>query len=184
MDSRINLEVYKLHAHEDNSPQGLLNIAMSCIVASRENPTPKYSFQENDEVWIVLDTDPDKTDSRTPQLQMVREECKQRKGWNIALSNPCFEVWLYFHSESRIPTNEGLHQCKSWKKIVSESFPGGFDSKRYPIFIEEATKRTAANFKLHDGQLVVGCTEVFKLSRRILPLIKSKLDTVKRKVDF
>ena len=31
MDSRINIEPYRLHPHEDNSPLGLLNIGKSCI---------------------------------------------------------------------------------------------------------------------------------------------------------
>ena len=60
MDSRINVEIYKLHPHEGNSPFGLLNIAKSCIIANKDNPNLKYSFLKNDEVWIVLDTDKDK----------------------------------------------------------------------------------------------------------------------------
>lgn len=66
MDSRINVEVYKLHPHENNSPIGLFNIAKSCILSSEENKSPKYNFQENDEVWIIIDVDKDKEDSRKP----------------------------------------------------------------------------------------------------------------------
>ncbi|MDM8529168.1 RloB domain-containing protein [Anaerolineales bacterium HSG24] len=64
IDSRINVEIYKLHPHEDNSPLGLLSIAEKCIILSDDNPKPKYEFLENDEVWIVLDTDKDEKDSR------------------------------------------------------------------------------------------------------------------------
>jgi len=29
------------------------------------------------------------------QLRAIYQECEQRTNWHIALSNPCFEVWLY-----------------------------------------------------------------------------------------
>ena len=34
LDSRINVEIYKLHPEEDNSPLGLLKIAQKCIDAN------------------------------------------------------------------------------------------------------------------------------------------------------
>ncbi len=37
LDSRINVEVYKLHPHDDNSPLGLLRIAEKCILGDNEN---------------------------------------------------------------------------------------------------------------------------------------------------
>ncbi len=68
MDSRINIEVYKLHPHENNSPKGLFGIAKKCVLQSKENPNPKYKFQKNDEVWIVLDVDKDKMNGCSPIL--------------------------------------------------------------------------------------------------------------------
>ena len=95
MDSRINIEIYRLHPEEDNSPLGLLNIAEKCIIKSEENKNPKYEFIDGDEVWIVLDTDKDKHNSREPQIEQIIKKCAERKDWNIVESNPCFEVWLY-----------------------------------------------------------------------------------------
>ena len=179
MDSRINLEIYRLHSHENNSPQGLLNIARTCIIASRENPSPKYSFQKNDEVWIVLDSDPDKHNSRKPQIQQIREECGKREGWFFARSNPCFEVWLYYHSQPANPEFEGKEACKNWKALVGQSIKGGFDSKRHPLFIEEATSNSEKIFESKGDEPMIGCTELFLLSKRILPIIESKLKYVK-----
>jgi hypothetical protein len=56
IDSRINIEVYKLDSKENNSPAGLLEIAKKCIFGKQDNPS-RYSFQKNDEVWIVIDID-------------------------------------------------------------------------------------------------------------------------------
>ena len=97
MDSRINVEPYKLHPHENNSPLGLLNIAKACIIPSPSNPNPKFKFQQNDEVWIVIDVDKDKEETRKPQVQKIKAFCKENVGWYITQSNPCFEVWLYYH---------------------------------------------------------------------------------------
>lgn len=72
LDSRINVEVYKLDPSEDNSPLGLLEIAEKCIILSAENPNPKYNFIEGDEVWIVLDIDKDKDGSREPQIEHIK----------------------------------------------------------------------------------------------------------------
>ena len=97
IDSRINIEVYKLTPEENNSPLGLYQIACNCIVRNNENPNPKYEFLEDDEVWFVLDTDHDKLDTRKPQIEKLRTDCEKRNRWNVAQSNPCFEVWLFNH---------------------------------------------------------------------------------------
>ena len=37
IDSRINVEPYKLHPHENNSPKGILDIAIKCVDGDKEN---------------------------------------------------------------------------------------------------------------------------------------------------
>lgn len=179
MDSRINVEIYKLHPHEDNSPVGLMNIAKECILLTEENPNPKFTFQKNDEVWIVLDTDKDKNDSRRPQIQQIRVECQSLNDWNVAQSNPCFEVWLYYHQNSEKPSFDGIESCKLWKQLVNKTIAGGFQSNKHPIYIEEATENAEINFESENNIPTIGSTEVFKLSKSILPLIKTKIREVK-----
>jgi len=178
MDSRINVEVYQLHPHEDNSPLGLLSIAKKCIILNDKNPKPKYTFQKNDEVWIVLDTDKDKNESRKPQIETILREIDELDNWNLIQSNPCFEVWLYYHLHKEKPVFEENKYCASWKKIVNESIKGGFDSRRHPIYIESATRNAENNFALDNSKLIIGSTEVFNLSKSILPLIRLKLQKV------
>lgn len=127
MDSRINVEPYKLHPHEDNSPRGLRNIAKACIIPSDSNANPKYKFQANDEVWIVVDVDKDKAASRKPQIEEVLTFCNENEGWNLVQSNPCFEVWLYNHLFDSIPNFKDDDKCSQWKDLVNASFNGGFD---------------------------------------------------------
>jgi len=184
-DSRINVEIYKLHHHEDNSPLGLLSIAKKSILKSEENPNPKFSFQENDEVWIVLDTDKDKNDSRKEQIKIVRQECSNKKDWFTVESNPCFEVWLYYHKNDQIPNLKDNQVCKSWKELVNNSFEGGFDSRRHPIFIEEATKNAQKNYSVNNENIpIIGTTGVFNLSKSILSLLANKIREVKKRVSL
>lgn len=179
MDSRINVEVHKIKPEDDNSPLGLLNIAKESIIVTEQNTKPKFSFQENDEVWIVLDTDKDKDDSRKPQIEKVYEECKQNKNWFTAQSNPCFEVWLYNHLLKDNPTFEGNQYCSKWKNLVNVLINGGFDSRRHPIYIKNATVNSELNYtESEENNPDIGCTQVYNLSKSILPLVEDKINKV------
>lgn len=174
IDSRINIEVYDLKHDEDNSPLGLFNIAEKCIVKSKENPTPKYDFREGDEVWIVLDIDKDKFNSREPQFDEIKRRCKDKEKWFLALSNPCFEVWLYFHLYSSKPDKLST-KCSVWKRLVNKKVKGGFDARRHPIYIERAIENAQNNYNLYNKKPDVGCTDVYKLGSSIFPMIKDKI---------
>lgn len=176
LDSRINIEVYKLHPHEDNSPQGLLRIAEACIIKSNENQNPKYNFIEGDEVWIVLDIDKDKDESRKPQIEIIKSECSKRKDWFLTLSNPCFEVWLYYHSFSEKPQFKNSEKCVTWKQHVNQAFKGGFDSRKHPIYIQVASANARKNFELIENRPVLGTTEVYNLADSIVPLLSEKIE--------
>jgi hypothetical protein len=52
----------------------------------------QYKLKDSDELWIVLDTD-HWGDSK---LAEVATQCHQ-KGYYMAVSNPCFELWLLLH---------------------------------------------------------------------------------------
>jgi len=150
MDSRINVEVHKLDSNDNNSPLGLLEIAKSCISTTSNEHNPKYTFLENDEVWLVLDIDPDKYESRKPQIEQINLEIVELNNWILTLSNPCFEVWLYYHLIEEKPDLDKLKICSTWKQLVNNEVNGGFDSRRHPIFIEKAIQNSKSNFEV-DG---------------------------------
>jgi len=172
MDSRINIEIYELDQHEDNSPAGLLKIANESI----ESSNAKYSFQENDEVWIVFDTDIDRDRSRDGQIHTVKMVCSKKPGWFVAESNPCFEVWLYYHKFSENATFEDNETCAKWKEFVNNAFVGGFDSRRHPIFIKTAIKNAERNFMIIENRLTIGSTEVYKLAKNIYAILSKKIE--------
>jgi len=178
LDSRINIEIYKLDPHEDNSPTGLLTIAEKCLLKSEINQNPKYHFIEGDEVWFVLDVDKDRDESRNPKIEVLIERCNQSNNWYLALSNPCFEVWLLYHFFTSKITFENSDISKNWKQYLNDSVPGGFDSRKHPIYISTASKNAETNYSSSDNQPDIGTTNVFELANSIIPLVKSKLDKV------
>lgn len=179
MDSRINIEVYQLSPDEDNSPIGLFNIALNCLIRTEENQNPKYELLEKDEVWVVLDSDKDKLDSRSSQIIEIREKCKNRN-WFIAQSNPCFEVWLHKHFCSPIPIINEIDKCSSWKIYLNDITKSGFDSRRHPIFIKDAISNSKENYSEVDGVPNVGNTSVYKLAESIYELVKEQVESIKK----
>ena len=45
--------------------------------------------------WIVVDRD----EHYIPHFEEIVKWCKTNKKYNLAVSNPCFELWLIFHHE-------------------------------------------------------------------------------------
>lgn len=179
IDSRIKVEVNKLNPDENNSPKGLYGLAVSSFSGDK----PKFTLQENDEVWIVIDTDPDKSNSREEQIIQIKEDCQSKDNWFVVESNPCFEVWLYFHQNEKIEEFESDDICKSWKQKVNESYDGGFDSRRHPIFIEEAIQNAERNFDSDkNNRALKGSTEVYILAKSMFAVIKNKIRAVKNKL--
>lgn len=180
LDSRINVVVYSLSHDEDNSPGGLLEIAKRSLVKSEVNPEPDYSFVEGDQVWIVFDTDDDKTHSREEQVVGIHKECADRGDWHFAESNPCFEIWLFYHFCCYVPVTENEMNCKEWKQFVG-SLIGGFDSRKHPVFIEDAKIISSRNCNEISGRPCYGTTQLHRLSDVILSLAKEKIqDILKR----
>ncbi|MBL8148426.1 MAG: RloB domain-containing protein [Blastocatellia bacterium] len=80
-----------------------------------------YELGENDELWLVIDVDRwgDK------KLGQVAAESNQRS-FNLAVSNPCFEVWLYLHFDE---IKETKLSCNELEKKLKDSL-GSYDKSK------------------------------------------------------
>ena len=70
----------------------------------------KASLNDEDSIWLVMDVD--KWGNKI--LNEVHDECNKRQNWHIVLSNPCFEIWLLYHTADNldgIRTDNGK-ECK------------------------------------------------------------------------
>jgi hypothetical protein len=177
IDSKINVVVYPLQDNEDNSPTGLYKIATYCLVKSESNPSPAYELIDGDVVWFVIDTD--KWEGKVVELRAL---CADHHDWQIAQSNPCFEVWLYHHLFAEKASFNWMEQCVEWKGFLGQKIPGGFDSKRHPIYLKDAIENASNNFSETDGQPDVSTTQVFQLGEVIYAVCKWKIDHILNRI--
>ena len=86
---RVHVHILKRSKEEQNnsSPVHVLN--------QLNNYKRQYELEDDDELWLVVDKDR-WTDA---MLSQVATECTQKLSMHMALSNPCFELWLLLHLE-------------------------------------------------------------------------------------
>lgn len=56
----------------------------------------EYNLRKDDELWLVIDRDYQSWEEK--EIREVAQLCHQKK-YHLALSNPCFELWLLLHLE-------------------------------------------------------------------------------------
>lgn len=170
IDSRINIQIIAPEETENNSPTGLYKKAERLLIKSAENPNSTIELLPNDEVWFVIDTD-----KWGDKIGELRQLCLVQD-WHVVQSNPCFEVWLYYHKQDIFPNFEGMEFAQNWKSFVNHIFKGGFNSSKHPIHISTAIKNAKTNYKEIDVSPHIGCTQVYQLGESIYQLVKEKLD--------
>lgn len=171
LSSKMRLEIQSPSQHDDNSPHGLYKKAVSQIIKSKENINPLY--EEDDEVWFVIDTD-----DWGAQIDTLRSNCIPKINWYVAQSNPCFEVWLFYHKFNEFEIFENIETATGWKQYLNKKVAGGFDSKKHAILIQTAIENAKSKF---EEEIHIGSTEVFKLAESFYPLVKDKIDEALQK---
>lgn len=156
-----------------NSPMGLYNNACQSLLQSEENPNPSYAVNEDDEVWFIIDTD-----KWGEQINSLRDNVSQRKNWFVGQSNPSFEVWLYYHFRNQKPINI----VENWKEYLNTIVTGGFDNRKHPIHLETAITNAEYNYSATYSMPDVITTELFRLGRKLLPLVKPDIDLLKNQL--
>lgn len=162
LSSRIVLEVVEPDSQGDNSPSGLYQKACSDIEGSGPDSIVKYEVDERDQVWFVIDTD-----TWGPHISQLRLGCTGKSNWYVAQSNPCFEVWLYYHLFAEDAASVVLADSAAWKNYVNTIIPGGFNSRKPPIYIADAIANTQRYFRTADIEVLYGSTEMFKLGKTL-----------------
>ena len=158
-------------------PNKLMEAAIEDF-AINNKMSPKYSLDvhQNDNVWFVIDTD-----EWGSKISELRNFCKMQNEeigydtWFVSQSNPCFEIWLYYHEFDEKPVDEKVKRYSSLKKFVDAMIPGGFDSRKHPAKIESAINNAGAIYEEYNEAPVLYTTEVFKLGKVIYPFVKDVL---------
>ena len=127
------------------SPMGLVSRAKDDLRLSRRS-AKRHGAPQFDEIWCVFDVD------RHPQVPQAIFEATQ-SAINVAVSNPCFELWLVLHShDQRAPVNGREIQRRASElglidgKSVPESAWSVLDDN-----YEDAARRARELDAWHDG---------------------------------
>lgn len=158
-------------------PEKLMEAAQEAFGINSDG-SPKYTLDvsQHDNVWFVIDTD--LWGSKITDLRNfcnIQNAGLDNETWFVSQSNPCFEIWLYYHKFSEKPVKNDVDKYSSIKEFVDAQIPGGFDSRKHPAMIEVAIQNAKATYEEENQALKLYSTEVFKLGQVILPFVKDIL---------
>lgn len=133
-DSRIKIEILATGEASDSAPQHVME---------RLNKfAHKYDLGEADTLWLVLDVD--RWGSKN--LSSVCRQAKQKK-YCLAISNHCFEAWLYLHLNALNPNDT---TCQHFKTRL-RSMLGTYNSNNLDVapFVEHIQDAVQRAKQLH-----------------------------------
>jgi hypothetical protein len=144
----VHIEIIK-RENDNSSPEQVMQSLNEFAV--------KYELDENDELWMVIDRDYQSWEPKS--IKQVAQLCHQKKGFNLALSNPAFEIWLLLHvkdiNEYSEPDKKKLFENKkvtakktALKKELSKILIGfdetSYNPEKFIPYVETAIARAKA----------------------------------------
>jgi hypothetical protein len=132
--------------------------------------------QSGDEFWVFLDTDRSLTDNKLHRTMDALRTARQA-GFELAISNPCFDLWLLLHHADVLPGTV-FAKCEEVGRQIRAALgqynktsikPGQFPLARIPDAIRRARAlETAPDDPLGQWPEQAG-TRVYRLLERVLP---------------
>jgi len=187
-----NLQVITIPPSNGTDPLKLMESSKAILTGENRQYTVNYQY--GDTVWFVIDTDTWEKERKiaplrkycTEQNQHINEELDEVKpyhAWNVAQSNPSFEIWLFYHIYDTKPSDEELEKAQSFKEYVNSKIAGGFNFQTHPVFLEDAINHSEKQFSKDEaGLLAKYATEMYLLGYEILGFTKQELDKLKNKI--
>lgn len=125
-----------------------------------------WSNDFHDQLWFILDVDRWNRESIKDLFQLT----EITTNWFIAISNQCFEVWLYYHkSGEKILANSSKHM----KQILNQQTNGGYKVEVYAPDISKAIKNSEALDQNKNSYFPdKGVTKLYLLAIEIAGLFK------------
>ena len=89
---RVHVHILERSVDEQN------NSSPEHVLKQLSDYKSQYELEADDELWLVVDKDR----WTGAMLSRVATECSQEVAMHMALSNPCFELWLLLHLEDAV----------------------------------------------------------------------------------
>jgi RloB-like protein len=125
----------------------------------------QYDLAPDDLLWLMIDID----HNRSREVSRICKTAKQ-KGFKLAISNPCFEVWLYLHfSDVTNPICNCQEIENELRKILGSYNKSNLDLERYKDHIHLAIERAKAlHLNPHERWPNSVGTHVYKVVERLV----------------
>ena len=131
-----NLELIVIPSEKGTDPLKLRELAKEKFFGT--NRVHTLDYMQKDQIWFVIDTDTWEQEGKITPLRDFcsvnnnnipkdYDEVKAYEAWNVAQSNPCFEVWLYYHLYGEIPDSSSVPKDPNIKRYIDSLIGGGFD---------------------------------------------------------
>lgn len=134
------------------------------VLRNLDNFKATKDFEDDDKFWLCIDRD------KWPValLSNLISECK-KKGYEIAMSHPCFELWTYLHFSDLAQSFANCNELSSSMKDLL----GGYTKRccNASKIDESMVHRAVARAKMTDvADLIpnVNCTRVYKILEHLL----------------
>lgn len=180
-----NLQVVTIPPTDGTDPLKLMVRAKQLFMGDFREFTVEY--EHGDTVWFVVDTDTWEKEGKIAPLRhfcrqnnaaipLEYDEIKAYSAWNVAQSNPCFEIWLYYHFYENKPISDDVARHASFKEYVNSAISGGFNFEKDPVRLETAIENAEKNSKgVAEGTLTLYSSEVYMLGKEIDGFVKSEI---------
>jgi hypothetical protein len=153
------------------TPKTLVERAVaSKKTAERQAKSGKDRNSLYDEVWCVFDVD------EHPFLAEARQQATDNH-LSLAISNPCFELWVLLHFEDQrahIERGQVQHQCREHLPRFEKEVPG---ETLAPLYVD-AMRRARELDAWHESRGTAGenpSTGVYKLTERIKAIAERRI---------
>ena len=129
-NSRIKVEVLATGSDNKSAPKYVLD--------RLDSFKEQFDLHEDDMLWLVIDVD---RWNKGGQLSQVCREAKQKK-YQLAVSKPCFEVWLYLHFGDLDPEDKTCDHFEiRLRKILGSYNRSNLDLSQYEPYLAAAVER-------------------------------------------
>ncbi len=128
-DKRVHVKMLTTGEDNQSAPQHVIERLISY--------SDEYQIGGDDELWLMVDVD------RWKSLGEIVREAFHR-GYKLAISNPCFEVWLLCHFQD---PPKIAQKCQPIEDTLREALGGGYsksnlDISQFADKLDSAIKRT------------------------------------------
>ncbi len=122
----------------------------------------EYHFKNTDEFWLIIDRD-DWESIHHHNFDKLVDDCKKENNFFLAMSNPCFEIWLILHLKDinefnideklKIISNQKISNKKNYiDKVLSEIQGRGYNKRPNPRVFLPLTKTAIDRAKALDNK--------------------------------